>query len=673
MSGSSGSFGPHDFSEFPPKAHAPTLRVANIDRAPLCRGSGETGVVAFTASLLVSEHPSQSGDSDWKSFENRGYEFDLGPTRAGGNGEVRKARCMSLNRWVALKRLFADPGVAREAVERALQLEASLLASASAHPNVVQVFRLWHRSLGDSVERVYVEMEYLGGGTLLDWLVLQPRTALEIVRSMLPVLSALQHLHERNISHRDVKPSNILRCEVMNQFKLADFGLSRLIASGSTSTGFESVTGTPGYVDPLDFREGPKSDKRSDLYQFAATLFTALSKRTPQDPETQRRAMSGGRVEQPLAPGQACSDPGLSNLLAAALSLDVSLRPRDAAALIDQLRTWEARTAAEGSLTQEHFVQRSHGGLVLRNPLDPSGGKLVFLTERKWEEFKTRRAYAWTPEARTRFWLGETALTPFDQSRAERACLNAQQFVDAVRGRWRGTPGVLEDEASGAKLTEEWQRTSRKHYGLPETGSWPPAASSSRWASWMSATHRVHVSKAQDMNAGLLVATVWPMRFLPGETPHEDELFSKHVEALRELAKVTTPHGGALGLVLGVIGRVGSGVSTRNAPGVLERVLMCVPDATTNGVWREAPLELLDLAANQLADMLEPTSPADVMNLLLKYADPLLKSGDPCHLDLASTTLGQQRHRMLVAARGLVASGKVRWLKVDVAIGRADI
>jgi serine/threonine protein kinase len=83
----------------------------------------------------------------------------------------------------------------------------------------------------------------------------------------------------RNITHRDLKPGNILVTKV--GVKLLDFGLARVAASpDDTMTMAEGVMGTPAYMAPEQW-EGKPGDARSGIYAFGCVLYEMLTgKRT---------------------------------------------------------------------------------------------------------------------------------------------------------------------------------------------------------------------------------------------------------------------------------------------------------------------------------------------------------------------------------------------------------
>src|ERR1700733_12849466 len=137
-----------------------------------------------------------------KPPEVPGYEI-LGELGRGGMGVVYKARQRRLNRVVALKMILAGDYAGPDAVDR-IMAEAEIVARLQ-HPNIVQIY-----GIGDCDGRPYVELEYVGGGSLadrLDGTPWPPRSAARLVESL---AMAMAEAHRMGIIHRDLKPANIL-------------------------------------------------------------------------------------------------------------------------------------------------------------------------------------------------------------------------------------------------------------------------------------------------------------------------------------------------------------------------------------------------------------------------------------------------------------------------------
>jgi serine/threonine protein kinase len=82
------------------------------------------------------------------------------------------------------------------------------------------------------------------------------------------IASAIQHVHDKRMAHRDIKPGNILIGQ-HNRVILADFGLSKLVPSDDKNVG------TPGFMAPEIY--GSEHGKKVDIFAFGMTFFEILT------------------------------------------------------------------------------------------------------------------------------------------------------------------------------------------------------------------------------------------------------------------------------------------------------------------------------------------------------------------------------------------------------------
>ena len=195
---------------------------------------------------------------------------------AGGMGAVYKARQKGLDRFVALKILPEEFG---HDVKFALRFtrEARTLARLN-HPNIVSVFEF-----GNVEDIYYFLMEFVDGSTLRDVVragQLDPEHALAIVPKL---CDALQYAHDQAVVHRDIKPENILMAKD-GAVKIADFGLSRIIANENQATVAQTaltqanqVLGTPRYMAPEQLEGSHRVDHRADIYSLGVVFYEMLT------------------------------------------------------------------------------------------------------------------------------------------------------------------------------------------------------------------------------------------------------------------------------------------------------------------------------------------------------------------------------------------------------------
>ena len=180
-------------------------------------------------------------------------------------GEVYRARDTRLNRDVAVKVLPSD--VAHDAARRHRFEEEARAVAALNHPNILSVF-----DVGDE----YMVTEIVEGESLREAHLTQRKT----VETVAHIADGLAAAHDAGITHRDLKPDNVLLTRD-GRVKILDFGLARVNASSATQetrtiTDPGTVMGTPGYMSPEQVR-GQVVDHRSDIFSLGIILYELLS------------------------------------------------------------------------------------------------------------------------------------------------------------------------------------------------------------------------------------------------------------------------------------------------------------------------------------------------------------------------------------------------------------
>src|SRR5215471_1817201 len=160
------------------------------------------------------------------------YEI-VSPVGAGGMGEVYRARDMRLDRIVAIKVLSAhmDSPASRERFEREARAVSSL-----NHPHICALY-----DVGNQDGRAYLVMEYLAGETLAARLAQGPLAIDKVLEYATQIADALDRAHRQGVTHRDLKPGNIILTK--SGAKLLDFGLAK--ADPSASLGKTLTDATP--------------------------------------------------------------------------------------------------------------------------------------------------------------------------------------------------------------------------------------------------------------------------------------------------------------------------------------------------------------------------------------------------------------------------------------------
>ncbi|HMF16660.1 MAG TPA: serine/threonine-protein kinase [Gemmataceae bacterium] len=197
----------------------------------------------------------------------------------GGMGAVYLGHQVSLDRPVALKVLSKELASKPAFVER-FKREARVMAKLD-HPNILRCY-----DVGEASGHHYLTMEFVEGGSVQDWLKKLGKFSLgDALHLTLACAHALQHAHELNLIHRDIKPDNILLTK-KGVVKVADLGLAKATDDdlGLTKTG--TGAGTPIYMAPEQARDSKHVDGRTDIYAMGVMLYVFLTGEIPFKGET---------------------------------------------------------------------------------------------------------------------------------------------------------------------------------------------------------------------------------------------------------------------------------------------------------------------------------------------------------------------------------------------------
>jgi serine/threonine protein kinase/streptogramin lyase len=206
----------------------------------------------------------------------------------GGMGEVYLAEDARIAQNVAIK-VIRNEGIAypesesAKATARLFEREAKAIARLD-HPNILPLYAYGEETLQET-PLTYLVMPYRKEGTLVDWLRRRGKAVLtpaEVAPLVQQAAEALQHAHNQQIIHQDIKPSNFLvrlREEQPNHIDLllADFGIAKL--ASATASASQSVRGTPIYMAPEQWDGYPVP--ATDQYALAIMVYELLTGRPP--------------------------------------------------------------------------------------------------------------------------------------------------------------------------------------------------------------------------------------------------------------------------------------------------------------------------------------------------------------------------------------------------------
>jgi serine/threonine-protein kinase len=166
------------------------------------------------------------------------------------------------------------------------------------HPNVIPIYDAGEIDGGDADGLLYIAMRYVDGSDLRSLLKREGRLGVGRTLYMIEqVASALDAAHDRDLIHRDVKPSNILIAEPSEHVYLTDFGVAKqTTAPDLTRTGI--FVGTIEYAAPEQI-EGLTLDRRTDVYALGCVLYECLAGRPPFEREAEVAVMHAHLTSPP--------------------------------------------------------------------------------------------------------------------------------------------------------------------------------------------------------------------------------------------------------------------------------------------------------------------------------------------------------------------------------------
>ena len=265
---------------------------------------GELGCMVCLLRVCIGDqdHGSQPPLDEWASElsedERFGvYEIERRPDGSlyqlghGAMGVTYRAIDTTLQRRVALKVIrVAIAGQSVEARERFLR--EARAAAALRHRHIATIFQF---GIGEETGQCFYAMELIEGETLEERVrrtgPLDVRTTTEIAQQ---VASALAAAEKRGLIHRDLKPANLMlvspddaeevgaRGCTIPTVKIIDFGLAKALNASvdPMRLTWGGLVGTPAFASPEQF-ENAAVDVRTDIYSLGATLWFALTGKTP--------------------------------------------------------------------------------------------------------------------------------------------------------------------------------------------------------------------------------------------------------------------------------------------------------------------------------------------------------------------------------------------------------
>jgi len=224
------------------------------------------------------------------------------------------------------------------------------------HPNIVEILAV---NRDEASKQRYIVMEFVEGGNLRDFLAirkkLEPAEALRLIED---ATQGLAHAFSRGLTHRDIKPTNILISSQLTA-KLVDFGLAEANQASTKDDG-TPIDRTVDYAG-LEMATGVlPGDVRSDIFFLCCVLYECLTGRPPLPPtKDPKERMKKERFSNVQAIDRAAVNgpPALFRLVETMMSLNPQQRFQTPAQLLEALL--EVRREIDGQASSKTGVARS--------------------------------------------------------------------------------------------------------------------------------------------------------------------------------------------------------------------------------------------------------------------------------------------------------------------------
>ncbi|MBL8678723.1 MAG: serine/threonine protein kinase [Myxococcales bacterium] len=289
------------------------------------------------------------------------------PIGRGAMGVVYEAIDLATSSRVAVKVLATKR---REDVDGMFRLirEAEAIASIG-HPAIVKTEHITVSNDG----QLFIVLEYVEGRTLHAARETDGKWSRERVALLGATLfDALAVAHRAGITHRDVKPENVMLVGDAPGVKLLDFGLARVTeAVQPTSTNHEWILGTPAYLSPEQVLAPETVGPASDVYATALVLYEMLAGCAPYAAERSNEWIARHAFAEPTPITKLV--PGLEREFASTLMRCLSKSPSDRPTAAEASRVLSA-IASELGAPPIDVVERARNNRLAQRRATPSSG-----------------------------------------------------------------------------------------------------------------------------------------------------------------------------------------------------------------------------------------------------------------------------------------------------------
>ena len=334
-----------------------------------------------TVKALAALANAENDESEISLPQSIGEYEIVRPIGRGGMGRVFLGRHTKLGRQVAIKVLAQHRRWDKKMHER---FDAEMRAIGGLnHPNIVAAHDA--RDVDGVAVLVTEYVEGLDGSDLL-----KRKGRLSIANACkigAEICKALDYIAEKNLVHRDVKPSNVM-IDGDGNVKLLDLGLARIqkVEGENEFTATGQAMGTADYIAPEQVNDARNVDVRTDLYGLGCTLYKMISGRAPfavEEFATPFAKMNAHVSQTPTELSKLRDDvpKGLGNLVHQLLSKNPSDRPASASDVASRLSSFASdsdlalmmKEARELPQIQHRFERETDLKLATKEAAEPKG------------------------------------------------------------------------------------------------------------------------------------------------------------------------------------------------------------------------------------------------------------------------------------------------------------
>ena len=381
----------------------------------------------------------------------------------GGMGEVYVAEDTKLQRRVALKVLPKEMAADPERPSR-FEREARAVAALS-HPNIVTVHSVEE---ADGVH--FITMELVEGQTLSKMLPRNGFSLSELLEIAIPLADAVSSAHRTGITHRDLKPDNIM-VDGEGRLRVLDFGLAKLhdpvgseegmtqAPTAAVETEEGKILGTVAYMSP-EQAEGKSVDPRSDVFSLGTILHEMATGERPFRGDTKMSTIGSILRDQPapVTEHNRSLPRHLGRIIRRCLAKDPERRYQSALDLRNELEELKAEIDS-GEFTSESTgttVRSTWSSWKLALPIIVGlAGIVAFLAVRALSPPDVAVArYSSRPITATNEWVGDLSWSPHSEFIAYSSVIDGS--LDVVIQPVAGGDAVVRATGVGDETAPRW-------------------------------------------------------------------------------------------------------------------------------------------------------------------------------------------------------------------------